>query len=100
MDDAEVEPAIIDQRLRDDTDAAAVLPRVADRREHDLFVTGTVDGDAVRREAREDAKYGVEIDERAAQELDVVVGIARDFGIKPESGDAEVAGTVGDRDVD
>src|SRR5205823_12529406 len=94
MDDAEIELAIVDLRVGNDANPTAVLPRVADGGEHDLFVARAVDRHVMRRKARQNSDDGVEIDERAAKELHVLIRVARHFRIESKSGNAEVANAV------
>src|SRR5205085_9781481 len=66
VDDADLEPAIVEGGGRRDADTAAILRRVAEDGEHDIELA-VVDSHAMRRESRQHAQDRVEIDQRSAQ---------------------------------
>src|SRR5450755_372943 len=102
MHDAVVEDSVVDDRRRNDADAASVLARVADDRKHDLLIAlHTVDSHPhpARRELRQHAKNRVQINRGPAEYLHVL-RISRHDGIESQPGDSEVALAVRCCDVD
>src|SRR5260370_41965373 len=99
MYDAGVELAVVEQRGGRNPDASAVLRRISEDDEHDLFIA-SIDPHMTRTKARQHAQDRVEINRRSAQKPHALASVAGTFGIEAEAGDAGVKEVVSARDDD